>query len=792
MPNTTTLRPTFSQFANAFVPFGLLLCVAMLLPEAEQNLLKGRVAYSVWASLILVTPALCLYSLPNPTLQRRIYANLFYTLAYLAYLVHFYYTVFGMFGGFEGMWQSFPHPIAISNLLLTVWWPVDIVLAWKNPPAARWLTIEHFLARAFVFLSFFLSSVIFLAGRVTVLGIAMTVAVAICLLIRWRDHLTSAGGQPGAADPNTKGADMSTTGDATGTLAEKPLPPGLEFQFTETMRGYFSTREKDDYEKAEQLGRTDNKPFSFTLTIRTDDLEHFITDKFHKASITGTVTAPELSAQPLTVTGGEFNLFVDDAEEVNTKKMRYSMRFTSGEGKPYYMFGFKTIRNDPGLDIWPDTTTLRIKVYAGDDSSGTQLGAGILHIAPADFMHQLTTMRVFNAQNKLEELRGMVRFGKLFAGALYQTYGGIFSKPNVFNPSAPPRSKRKLDVPAPPEVYEVPADDGVKLRLTRYRGGSKGPVMCVPGLGVSSLIFSTDLIERNLVEELVAHQYDVWLLDYRSSIELPYATQRFTADDIATRDYPAAVAFIRKTTGAPSIQCLVHCYGATTFFMAMLAGLQGVRSAAVSQIATHVKVPLTTEIKALFHAADFMDKLGIESMTAYVDTHTSFLGKVADQMLKLYPVHSGPRDVSPVSRRISFLYGQLYEVNQLNEQTYDNLHELFGVASIASLEHLAMIIRKGHAVNAKGEDVYLQEKQGMPNLKRLAIPIAIAHGALNKCWEPVSTEITIELLKKANDPKLYDRKLIPNYGHIDCIFGKNAARDVFPYWIQHLDKTAQL
>jgi len=78
----------------------------------------------------------------------------------------------------------------------------------------------------------------------------------------------------------------------------------------------------------------------------------------------------------------------------------------------------------------------------------------------------------------------------------------------------------------------------------------------------------------------------------------------------------------------------------------------------------------------------------------------------------------------------------------------------------------------------------------MPNLKRLAIPIAIAHGALNKCWDPASTEITIALLKKANDPKLYDRRVIPGYGHIDCIFGKNAARDVFPYWIQHLDKTA--
>lgn len=778
---SASLRPTFSQFANAFVPFGLLLVLAMMVPEMEHNLLKGRLAYSIWASLVLATVALCLYTLPNPTLQRRVYANLFYTFSYLAYLVHFYYTVFALFGGFAGMWKGFPHFIAIANLLLTVWWPVDIVLAWRDPPAARWLTIERFLARLFVFLSFFLSSVVFLPGRVTVLGVAMAVCVGACLLIRWR-RMRGAG--PGSLTGSLKGF------MATGEFGEKPLPPGLAFQFTETMRGHFSMRERDNFEKAEALGRGDNKPFSFTVTIRTEDLERFISDKLHKAKISGVVNAPELSPQPLTVTGGDFNLFVDDADEVNTKKMRYSMRFTSGDGKPYYMFGFKTIRNDPGLDIWPDTTTLRIKVYAGDDASGSQLGAGILHIAPADFLHQLTTVRVFNAKDKLEELRAVARFGKLFAGALYQTYGGVLSRPNIFNPDAPPRQKRKLDLPVPPETYHVDAGDGVMIRLTRYRGGNKGPVMCVPGLGVSSLIFSTDLIERNLLEELVANRYDVWLLDYRSSIDLPYAAERYTADDVATKDYPAAVSFIRKTASVPSIQCMVHCYGASTFFMAMLAGLQGVRSAAVSQIATHMKVPAATAVKALFHAADFMDLLGVRKLTAYVDTHESFLGKLADTLLKFYPVHGGPRDVSPVSRRISFLYGQLYEVNQLNEQTYDNLHELFGVAGIASLEQLGTAIRKGHVVNFAGDDVYLQEKQGMPNLKRLAIPIAIAHGALNKCWDPASTEITIALLKKANDPKLYDRRVIPGYGHIDCIFGKNAARDVFPYWIQHLDKTA--
>ena len=43
-------------------------------------------------------------------------------------------------------------------------------------------------------------------------------------------------------------------------------------------------------------------------------------------------------------------------------------------------------------------------------------------------------------------------------------------------------------------------------------------------------------------------------------------------------------------------------------------------------------------------------------------------------------------------------------------------------------------------------------------------------------------------LINANVADYYERHVIPEYGHIDCIFGKNAARDVYPYILRHLDK----
>jgi len=570
-------------------------------------------------------------------------------------------------------------------------------------------------------------------------------------------------------------------------LPSKPLaapePLRLGIQFTETMKGYFSTNVTDDYEKAATQGKSDHSPLEFVLTIISDDLDKMLTDQNHKARMIGTVTAPALSADALTVTDGQFNLFIKNPNQVNTRQMRYRMKMTSEEGKHYYFDGFKVIRDDPGIDVRSDTTTLYITVHDGDRPESPVLGKGILRIHPDDFRRQLTTMQVKNADSLKARLGAIARFRDFFGGTLFDIYGGVFAKSNVFAPDAPPRKKRPLRVDAP-QVHFFNTSDGVQLCLTRYQGGSKGPVMLAHGLGVSSLIFSIDTIETNLLEYLYAHGYDVWLLDYRASIDLPAAKMRSTADDVATKDYPAAVAKIRALTGANDIQVVAHCYGSTTFFMAMLAGLEGVRSAVCSQIATHIVAPTTTRVKSGLHLSSILDALGVDSLTAYVDGHADWWERLYDKALSVLPIQEEERCNSPVCHRITFMYSLLYEHDQLNAATHNVLHELFGVANIGAFEHLALLTRRGHLVTANNQDAYL------PHLERLAIPIAFIHGGENDCFLPKSTEITYDLLREKNGKGLYSRHVIPNYGHIDCIFGKNAAHDVYPFILHHLEETA--
>lgn len=577
----------------------------------------------------------------------------------------------------------------------------------------------------------------------------------------------------------------------------------LGIEFTEKMRGFMARVDTDSadhnadsgaiyqqaYQKAYEKGEAAGHTLEFTLTIRVSDLSALLDSSSldndgHTAGIIGSVEAPLLSAQTLNVSGGKFQLFVDYPETPDTRRMVYQMQMYNSESS-YYFSAYKVIKNNPDpRDIWPDTSTLYVTVYEGNDAQGTVVARGIMHINPADFAVQMTTMKVLNADNVQQKLSALAGFGKHFAGVLWDSYGGVFSKEQRFNPAAPPRQKRQLNAPAPQLEY-LQTDDGVNLRLSRYQAGSKGPVMLVHGLGVSSGIFSTDLIKTNLVEYLCSHDYDVWLLDFRVSIDLPAAEQQSTGDQVAKYDFPAAVERIRLRTGAETVQAVVHCWGASTFFMSMLAGLEGIRSIVCSQIANDVVVPLTTQIKTGLYLPGVLNTFGVDSLTAYVDSHADWRERIWDKALSVNALQQAQGSCnSAVCHRVTFNYASLYKHQQLNDLLHDNLHELFGEANISAFEHLAAVCRAGYITDADGEDVY------RPHIERLNLPICFIHGEDNECYLPESTKQTYQNLCQKFGEQQYSRHVIAGYGHIDCIFGRNAVDDVYPLMVKHLDKTA--
>jgi cholesterol oxidase len=556
-------------------------------------------------------------------------------------------------------------------------------------------------------------------------------------------------------------------------------------EFTERMAGFISPAITLPYETAARRGKEESYACSFTLTVIIDDVDGFVADTQHPGRIVGTVDCPALSPDPLEIFDGQFNLMRVDEHTVETKHFNYSFSLAARDGSEYYFEGHKVVRSDATLDLWRDTTRLNVDIAKGAQGQLGRVARGLLEIAPSDFYVQMQTLRGTGGRNTADRMRAVGKFGAFFSRELFDTYGGVLARTGRYDVQNA-RKKRSLRAPEP-EVHLVRTGDGKVLKLARYRGGPKGPLVLSHGLGVSSLIFSIDTIDTNLLEYLVAEGYDCWLLDYRASVDLPYARELWNADDVAMQDYPAALAKVRAVTRTSTVQVLAHCFGATTFTMSLLAGLEGVRSAVISQISTDYVVPwLPQRALAYLRAPQLFEAMGIDVVNARATTADPWREWVLDKALQLIvPVPRSERTQDATSNRITALYGRLYNLDQLNSATVTSgLAEMFGEANIEAFQQLALFARKQHLVDSDGQDVYL------PHVERMALPILFVHGAENACFKPESTARTVERLAAVNGRQLYERHVIPGYGHIDCIFGKNAARDVYPLIVAHLEKTA--
>ena len=573
------------------------------------------------------------------------------------------------------------------------------------------------------------------------------------------------------ADASMRPAAPSTT----------PRPAGV--RFTERMAGFLG--EGEDYWEGAEAGRKAGSSFAFVFSISVDDVERMLADPSHEAGLLGTVEAPALSEDRLIASGGRFNLFSDDPDDPASKRMEYRATLTAKDGASYEFRGHKVIRDDPGFDLWSDTTTLFIELRRRDAPEASAPLRGVLRIAVTDFVRQLTTMRPTGPDSAKSRAQALADFGAFFAGSLFKIYGGIGRSLPRFDEKAPPRQRRPLRCGVG-QVVRVTTEDGKQLRLTRYRGGGRGPVVLAPGLGVSSLMFAIDTIDTNLLEYLFEAGYDCWLFDYRSSIDLPYSGELHTADDVARYDYPAAVDKVRDVTGVREVQVVAHCFGATTFTMAMLSGLQGVRSAVMCQIGPHVFVPWFPQ-RLLAHLGIpwFLGLLRIRALDVTATKREPRWLRILDHILyRLLPLSGRASSGNAVSNRITALYGELYERAQLNDATfYQALPEMFGEVNVAALAQLSLIARRCRVVDSDGQDVYL------PSLEGLNLPVCFIHGEKNRTYLPKSTRKTYGLLKRRFGAAQYTRHVIPNYGHVDCVFGKDAAQDVFPLILAHLDTT---
>jgi len=184
--HSTPYHLTLADFTIPFVSFGVLLGVALMAPETQMDPGMYRTIYTIWVTAVLVTPALCAFALPGDSDRIRNTWLLFWTFSFIAYLVHAGYAVFSVYhGSLQEFLTGQGTFAAINNVIFTLWWALDVGLAWFYHADRRWLRIERVAGHIYIGLTFIASTVFLKHGFINVIGIILTASVVICLCMRF-------------------------------------------------------------------------------------------------------------------------------------------------------------------------------------------------------------------------------------------------------------------------------------------------------------------------------------------------------------------------------------------------------------------------------------------------------------------------------------------------------------------------------------------------------------------------------------------------------------------------------
>ncbi|MFM2059437.1 MAG: hypothetical protein RLY71_3822 [Pseudomonadota bacterium] len=331
------------------------------------------------------------------------------------------------------------------------------------------------------------------------------------------------------------------------------------------------------------------------------------------------------------------------------------------------------------------------------------------------------------------------------------------------------------------------ADDGMPLNLIQVRGStpaSKGPVLLVHGAGVRANIFRPP-VGTSFVEYLVQNGWDVWLENWRASIDLPQ--NEWTLEQAALYDHPAAVRTVLAETGADTLKAVIHCQGSTSFTMSALAGL-------VPRVTTIVSnaVSLHPVVKRISQWKSRLAVPLVAAMTPYLDPrwgeHASGL---VPQLLRALVLATHHECDNGVCRFSSFTYGTgfpvLWRHENLNEATHDWIRQEFGPVPLTFFRQMGRCIEAGHLVSAQPEALPGLPADYTAHPPRTTARFAFIAGRLNDCFAWQGQRSSHAWFER-HQPGRHSLHVLERYGHLDIFLGQNALHDTFPVMLAELER----
>lgn len=336
-------------------------------------------------------------------------------------------------------------------------------------------------------------------------------------------------------------------------------------------------------------------------------------------------------------------------------------------------------------------------------------------------------------------------------------------------------------------VVPFSAGDGLECNVINVRGPSppvNGPVLLVHGAGVRANIFRAPS-GRNLVDVLVDRGWDVWLENWRASIDIPH--NHWTLDQAAVYDHPRAVQTVCEQTGSSELKAVIHCQGSTSFMMSALAGLvPEVKTIVSNAVSIHPIVPPLSNLKLRSMVPLTARVLG------YLNPQWGRVGapwivpKLVDAWIKLvhHECHNG------VCKWSSYTYGTgrptLWRHENLNELTHQWLSNEFADVPLTFFSQIVRCVRAGRLLAVDNYPELPHDFTAQP--PRTEARVVFLAGAVNKCFT-ANSQRTSHAWYARHAPKRTRLHVFDGYGHLDVFMGQYAARDIFPTIVRELEET---
>jgi cholesterol oxidase len=568
----------------------------------------------------------------------------------------------------------------------------------------------------------------------------------------------------------------------------------VRIAFAEVMQGYVSpqaTTFTDGYAQ----GEADGHALALHVTVSISDLDGFLTRMQHAGTMAGHIICPLLGGECM-VQSGTFRLFLDTADR-DRKVMCYHVFASTPQGEAFTFVGEKQVQHNAVLDLWQDTTTVYVNIFRGhvdpEKIAQAELWAtGTIRLNLFEFIRMLRTLRATDSKGETS-IEGLARFGGFFAGKLWDVYGPYVPPA----PNQPNRRYAKHTTEGVPDtdisVHPFSTADGLGLQLTRFmRTACDDVVLIVHGLTSSSDMFIMPE-HLNLVRTLLDQGFgDVWTLDYRGSCRFPYNLERtrYTLDDIALFDHPAALAELRRHIGPQRrIHVIAHCVGALTMAMSLFGrAVQGVSSMILNSVALTPHVPRWSAIKLALGPWVSDYAIGVEY---YIPSWRRQPGWSIGKLIAMTADLVHRECDSPECHMLSFMWGSgrpaLFNHANLAPETHGRLGDLFGGAPVHYYRHINRMIRNGHTAikfDPSNARYAALPDDYMMHAAQITTPILFIQGQDNRVFADSNIQCHARLEKIV--PGRHQLRVYPGYGHQDIFMGKNVHEDIFPDLIRFL------